>query len=70
MLEKDENPISIGDLYPHISAQEQAEAAETLRRYLELVKRIYEHIAQHDPKTLTELRRRARLRKKGQKALR
>lgn len=68
MLKNNENPLTTADVFPEFSAESRAEVEYTIRRYLELVKRIYEHAAQHDPEILTELRRRARLRKKREKA--
>lgn len=62
--------ITIADLYPDLTAEEQREAEENLRRYLEVIKRIYEYVAENKPKVLTELQKRARLRKKGERALR
>jgi hypothetical protein len=35
---------TIAELYPNYSSEEQAEASETLSRYLALVRRIYERI--------------------------
>ncbi len=63
MSDLQENPISIADLYPDLTTQEQSEAEENLRRYLAVVRQIFEHIQAEKPKILTELRRRARLRK-------
>ncbi len=57
------NKISIADLYPNITDEERLEAEDRLRRYLAVVKKIFEHIQAENPKILTELRRRARLRK-------
>lgn len=68
MLKKKENPVTIADAFPELSEGLHAETEDTIRRYLEVVKRIYEYVAEHDPKSLTELRRRARLRKKREKA--
>jgi hypothetical protein len=64
----DEIKNELAELYPQLSDKDQSEVEEVLRRYLSLVKRIYEHVVVHDPKTLTELRRLARLRKKGEKS--
>lgn len=63
MSKEDEKKMTISDLYPDLTTEEQAEAEENLRRYLAVVKRIFEHISEHNPKILTELRRRARLRR-------
>ena len=37
-------PKTIADLYPQLSPDEQAEAAYTLNRYLDLVWRIYQRV--------------------------
>ncbi len=55
--------ITIADLYPDLSPERQAEAEYRLLRYLSLVKRIFERIARERPDLLTELERRAMLRK-------
>ena len=54
--------ISISDIYPQLSSEEQQEAEANLRRYLGVVAEIFEHIKANNPKVLTELNRRARLR--------
>ena len=54
---------TLGDLYPHLTVEEQREAEDNVRRYLSVVRQIFEHIQAENPKILTELRRRARLRK-------
>lgn len=59
--------ITITDLYPDLPSEEQEKAEYRLLRYLTVVKRIFERIAQENPKLLTELERRAMLRKKLQK---
>ena len=64
MPKNDHIPLTAADAFQELSEEMQAEAEYTIRRYLEVVKRIYDHVAAHDPKILTELRRRARLRKK------
>lgn len=67
MSEKDSRQlngrITIDDLYPDLSPEQQAEAEYHLLRYLALVKRIFERIAREKPELLTELERRAMLRK-------
>jgi len=63
MPDNNEKSISLHDLFPQLSEEEQREAEENLRQYLALVRRIFEHVQANDPKILTELRRRARLRK-------
>ncbi len=57
------SPVSITTLYPELSPEELREAEENLRQYLAVVRRIFEHVQANNPKILTELRRRARLRK-------
>ena len=67
MTEKDSRQfngrIEIGDLYPELSPEQQAEAEYHLLRYLALVKRIFERIALEKPELLTKLEHRAMLRK-------
>lgn len=63
MPDNTEKSISLNELFPELSGEEQREAEENLRQYLAVVRRIFEHVQAHDPKILTELRRRARLRK-------
>lgn len=55
--------ISIADLYPQLSLEEQQEAERNLRDYLRVVSEIFEYIKIHNPKVLTELTRRAKFRK-------
>lgn len=59
--------ITIADLYPDLSPERQAEAEYRLLRYLALVKRIFERVARERPELLTELERRAMLRKERQR---
>jgi hypothetical protein len=54
----------LATLYPHLSPQEQREAEENLRRYLSIVRRIFEQARANNPQLLTELRRRATVRKR------
>jgi hypothetical protein len=63
MPDNTEKSISLSELFPQLSEEEQREAGENLRQYLAVVRRIFEHVQANDPKLLTELRRRARLRK-------
>ncbi len=63
-LFSNEKEITIADLYPNLSPEEQAEAKEVWLQYLMIVKRIFEHICRERPEILTELERRAMLRKK------
>ena len=67
MPEKDENEITIADLYPQLTADEQAEAKENWLRYLRVVRRIFNHIVREKPEILTELEKRARLRKESER---
>lgn len=62
------NDITINNLYPGLSPQKQQEAEYHLLRYLAVVKRIFERITRENPELLTELERRAMLRKKRNKA--
>jgi len=62
-LNKVDNKMSTANLYPKLSLEERREVEENLRRYLSVVREIFEHIKFNNPKILTELRRRARLRK-------
>ena len=68
MPEKDyrqfKSDITIADLYPGLSPEQQAEAEYRLLRYLVLVRDIFEQITLEDPELLTELERRAMLRRK------
>jgi hypothetical protein len=68
MSEKDdrqfEGDITINDLYPELSPAEQQEAEYRLYRYLAVVKDIFGEIRESKPELLTELKRRAMLRKK------
>jgi len=57
------SPVPITVLYPQLSPEELREAEENLRQYLAVVRQIFEHLQANNPKILTELRRRARLRK-------
>jgi RIO-like serine/threonine protein kinase len=56
--------ITIADLYPDLTPEQQAEAEYHLLRYLAVVRTIFERIAKENPELLTELKRRAMLRKK------
>jgi hypothetical protein len=65
---KFDREITIDDLYPDLSPQEREEAHFRLLRYLAVVKRIFERISREQPELLTELERRAMLRKKRDSA--
>jgi hypothetical protein len=56
--------ITIADLYPELSPDEQQEAEYRMLRYLAVVKEIFEEICESKPEVLTELERRVMLRKK------
>ena len=60
---KSDGDITIADLYPELSPEQQAEAEHRMLRYLAVVKDIFEEICEENPKLLTELERRAMLRK-------
>jgi hypothetical protein len=68
MPEKDyrqvDGDITVADLYPGLSPEQLAEAEYRLLRYLALVRDIFERIVEENPEILTELERRAMLRKK------
>jgi hypothetical protein len=67
MPEKDcrqfEGDITIANLYPNLSPEQQQEAEYRMLRYLAVVKDIFEEICESKPEVLTELERRAMLRK-------
>jgi hypothetical protein len=56
--------LTVADLYPQLTAEQQKEAEYYLLRYLAVVKRIFERIARENPNLLLELEKGARLRKK------
>jgi hypothetical protein len=56
--------ITIADLYPNLTLEEQAEAEYRLHGYLAIVRRIFERVARERPDVLTELEERAMLRKR------
>jgi hypothetical protein len=59
--------LTIADLYPNISSKQQSEAQYRMLRYLDLVKDIFDQICEENPKLLTELERKAMLRKERDK---
>ena len=63
MIENNQNEITIADLYPDLSPEQQAEVEYRMLRYLALAKDTFEQICEENPKLLTELERRAMLRK-------
>ncbi len=60
---QNEKEITVSDLYPELSPEQQAEAKENWLRYLAVARRIFEYICREKPEILTELERRAMLRK-------
>lgn len=60
---RNEKEITISDLYPQFTLEEQTAAEENWLRYLAVVRRIFEHVCREKPEILTELERRAMLRK-------
>jgi hypothetical protein len=48
-------PVTIGDLFPELTEEQQREAAENLDRYMAVVLRIYERI-RHDPEAYQRFR--------------
>ena len=72
MIEKDysqfNGDITIADLYPDLSPEEQRQAEYILLGYLAVVKSIFEEICESNTALLTELERQAMLRKKRDKS--
>lgn len=60
----EELEITIADLYPELSPDEQAEAEFNLLGYLDVVRRIFERVAAENPNLLTELENSANLKGK------
>lgn len=58
-----ERDITITDLYPDLSSEQQQEVEYRMLRYLAVVKEIFEELCESKPELLTELERRAMLRK-------
>lgn len=64
MLTQDQNPVTAQrEALAHPDKTVNVEADANLRRYLSVVLKIFEHIKTQNPAALTELRRRARIRK-------
>lgn len=61
----DSDNITITDLYPELTPEQQADAEYRLLGYLEIIKRIFERVCRENPEILTELEERATLRKTG-----
>ncbi len=53
--------ITIADLYPNLTLEEQAEAEHNLKQYLSLVWRIYQRVKRENPEKLTESLKKASL---------
>lgn len=53
--------ITIADLYPDLSSEEQAEAEYNLKRYVRLIWRIFERVNRENPALLTKELEKARL---------
>ena len=63
-VEESDDEITIADLYPNLTSEQQAAAEYRLLGYLAIVKRIFERVARERPDILTELEKRAMLRAK------
>lgn len=59
----DSDNITIADLYPELTSEQQADAEYRLFGYLAIVRGIFERVCQEQPDFLTELERRAMLRR-------
>jgi len=64
MIENDSRS-TLANFYPQQPPEAMLEAEENLHLYLGVVKRIFENVRKEKPEILTELRRRARLRRKA-----
>ncbi len=56
--------MTLAGYFASLPEAERVEAEKKIRRYLAVVRDIFETSARRDPKILTELSRRARLRKR------
>lgn len=56
--------IKVAEVFPKIAEEDVRDVEEAVRRYLTVVRDVFDHIHRENPTILTELRRRARLRKK------
>jgi hypothetical protein len=56
-----EKRMTIQEIYPDLSPEEQAEAEYNLREYALLVWRIYERVKRDNPEILTEMLKRDRV---------
>jgi len=57
----DKDEITVADLYPDLTPEQQAEAEFYLLGYLDVVRRIFERICQQQPELLTKLEKTASL---------
>lgn len=64
MSQKYHRKIRMAEIYPGLTAEELVEAEENLRRYVAAIKQIFNYDLHENPKILTELRKRATLRRK------
>ncbi len=55
--------ITVAEAFPKMGEEDVGEVKETVRRYLMVVRHVFDHIHKENPRILTELRRRAKLRK-------
>jgi hypothetical protein len=62
-----ESQLTINEIYPNIATEQLDEVEANIRHYLTVVRHVFDHIQRDQPRILTNLRWRARLRK--QKAL-
>jgi hypothetical protein len=63
MFEKpSEKQITIQNVYPDLSSEEQAEAEHNLKEYVLLVWRIFQRLEREDPEILTEALKNDRVR--------
>lgn len=64
MFKKEENEITIADLYTNLTPDEEAESEFNLLGYLDVVRRVFERISSENPKLLTKLEKSANLKQK------
>ncbi len=58
---QDEKEITVADLYPELTSEQQAEAEFYLLGYLDVVRRVFERVCHDHPEFLTELEKTASL---------
>lgn len=63
-LDEPDKEITVADLYPELTPEQRADAEYRLLGYLGIVKRIFERVCREQLEILTELDRRATLKKK------